>query len=126
MQSIAVMSLLHDVCKIGVYSPSVRNEKVYSGGGTKTDELGAYDWVSKRSWKFEDPMPYGHGEKSVYMLQAFAKYGFCLSREETFAIRFHMGDFSDRNTGKAFELYPMAIQLHIADLQATYLDERAK
>ena len=39
------------------------------------------------------------------------------------AIRYHMGDFSDRNTGKVYEMCPLALQLHVADLQATYLDE---
>ena len=43
--------------------------------------------------------------------------------DEALAIRFHMGDFTDRNTGKAYEMCPLALQLHIADLQATYLDE---
>lgn len=39
------------------------------------------------------------------------------------AIRYHMGDFSDRNTGKVYEMCPLALQLHVADLQATYLGE---
>ena len=46
--------------------------------------------------------------------------------DEALAIRFHMGDFTDRNTGKAYEMCPLALQLHIADLQATYLDESAQ
>ena len=45
------------------------------------------------------------------------------------AIRWHMG-FSDNDfrgggysVGNAFEKFPLAVLLHIADLQATYLDE---
>ena len=124
MVSIATVSLLHDVCKIGVYHPAIQNEKVYSENGTKVDDLGRFDWKQKKIWRFEDDMPYGHGEKSVYILQAFAKYGFCLTRDEAFAIRFHMGDFHDGNTSKVFSSCSLAIQLHVADLQATYLDEK--
>jgi len=53
-----------------------------------------------------------------------------LTREEAMAIRWHMG-FSDTDfkgggysVGNAFERFPLAILTHIADLQATYLDER--
>ena len=42
-----------------------------------------------------------------------------LTNEEAFAIRFHMGEYSDPNTGKAFEKYPLALLLHQADERAT-------
>ena len=68
---------------------------------------------------------YGHGEKSVYIISGFIR----LSREEAMAIRWHMG-FSDNDfqgggysVGNAFDKFPLAVLLHIADLQATYLDE---
>ena len=73
----------------------------------------------------DDKLPYGHGEKSVYIVSGFMR----LSREEAMAIRWHMG-FSDNDfkgggysVGNAFEKFPLAVLLHIADLQATYLDE---
>ena len=53
-----------------------------------------------------------------------------LSREEAFAIRWHMGGFDDSVKGgsyalnEAFEQFPLALLLHIADMQATYLDEK--
>ena len=68
---------------------------------------------------------YGHGEKSVYIISGFMK----LTREETMAIRWHMG-FSDNDfkaggfsVGNAFEKFTLALLTHLADLQATYLDE---
>lgn len=52
-----------------------------------------------------------------------------LSREEAMAIRWHMG-FSDtefkaggNGVGNAFDKFPLAVLTHIADLQASYLDE---
>ena len=70
-------------------------------------------------YEYEDRLPYGHGEKSVYIITGFMR----LSREEAFAIRYHMG-FSGseevRNVGAAFEMYPLAFALSTADMEATY------
>ena len=67
-------------------------------------------------------MPYGHGEKSVYIISGFMR----LTREEAFAIRYHMG-FSGtepaNNVGAAFEKYPLAFALATADMEATYFLE---
>ena len=49
--------------------------------------------------------------------------------EEAVAIRWHMGGFDDAVRGGsfamsgAFEKYPLAVKLHISDLEATYLME---
>lgn len=106
-ESIAIVSLLHDVCKINVYKESVRNKKVNG------------EWVQVPFYEFEDKMPYGHGEKSVYMITPFMK----LSREEAFAIRYHMGFSNDdpaKNVGYTFEHFPLAFALSTADMEATY------
>lgn len=110
-ESLAVISLLHDVCKINCYKPSFRNVK---------DENGV--WKKVPTFEFDDPLPYGHGEKSVYIIGGFLR----LSREEAFAIRFHMG-FSGseeaRLVGNAFERFPLAFALATADMEATYFLE---
>lgn len=61
---------------------------------------------------------YGKGEESVYILSSFIK----LSREEAFAIRFQDGNFNDPNTSRAYRKYPLALLLHLAILQTTYLE----
>ena len=49
--------------------------------------------------------------------------------EEAVAIRWHMGGFDDAARGgcfaisEAYDKYPLAVKLHIADLEATYLME---
>ena len=41
------------------------------------------------------------------------------------AIRYHMGDFAnERETSEVYNRYPLAAMLHMADLAATYLEER--
>lgn len=110
-ETIAIVALLHDLCKINVYQKSTRNVK---------DKNGV--WTSVPTYEYSDPLPYGHGEKSVYIISGFMK----LTREEAFAIRYHMG-FSDteekQNVGAAFEKFPLALALSIADMEATYFVE---
>lgn len=111
----AICGLLHDVCKANFYKKDFKNVKNDAGV-----------WVKVPCYKVEDDFPYGHGEKSVYLISRHM----ALTDEEAMAIRWHMG-FSDESfkggsyaLSNAFEKYPLAVSLHIADLQATYFDER--
>ncbi len=111
-ESVAVVSLLHDVCKIGCYKGGTRNVKGPDG-----------KWQSVPTFYYEDNLPYGHGEKSVYILSAYLK----LTREEAMAIRWHMGfsgDEDKRLVGQAFQQYPLAFALSVADMEATYFLEK--
>lgn len=116
-ETIAIVSLLHDLCKMNIYKVSYRNAK---------NELGV--WEKVPYYEFDDTLPYGHGEKSVYMITPFMK----LSREEAFAIRYHMGfsnvenQMATNNVSKAFEMYPLAFALSTADMEATYYLENDK
>ena len=53
-----------------------------------------------------------------------------LTREEAFAIRYHMGYSSQtedpRNVSAAFEMFPLAFALSTADSEATYFIEGKK
>lgn len=113
-ETIAICGLLHDVCKANFYTVEMRNRKNEQG-----------QWEKYPFYVVDDQLPYGHGEKSVYIISGFMK----LTREEAMAIRWHMG-FSDTDfrgggfsVGNAFGKFPLAVLTHIADLQATYLDE---
>ena len=113
-ESIAIVSLLHDLCKINVYKKGFRNVK---------DERGA--WQRVDTFEYDDKLPYGHGEKSVYIITGYMK----LTREEAFAIRYHMGYSSTedpRNVSAAFEMFPLAFALSTADSEATYFVEAKK
>ena len=113
-ESIAIVSLLHDLCKVNVYKKGFRNVK---------DEKGT--WQRVDTFEFDDKLPYGHGEKSVYIISGYMK----LTREEAFAIRYHMGYSSTedpRNVSLAFEMFPLAFALSTADSEATYYVESDK
>lgn len=60
--SIIIIALLHDLCKTYYYVTEMKNKKVYSDKGTKSDSNGRYDWVSVPGYTVEDKIPYGHGE----------------------------------------------------------------
>lgn len=111
-ETIAICGLLHDICKVNFYKPGTRN--------VKNEDTGK--WEKVPCYTIEDQLPYGHGEKSVYIISGFMR----LSREEAMAIRFHMGSWQDgekQNAGAAFGMYRLSVLTHIADMQATYLDE---
>ena len=114
-ESIAIVALLHDLCKIGVYKKGFRNVK---------NEQGA--WQRVDTFEYDDKLPYGHGEKSVYIASGYMR----LTREEAFAIRYHMGYSSERedprNVSAAFEMFPLAFALSTADSEATYFIESKK
>ena len=110
-ETIAIVALLHDLCKVNLYRISYRNAK---------NEMGV--WEKVPYFEFHDTLPYGHGEKSVYIASGFMR----LTREEAFAIRWHMGFSGEENKntiGKALEMYPLALAAHIADMEATFLIE---
>lgn len=114
-ESFALCGLLHDICKAQFYKVSYRNAK-----NPQTKE-----WEQVPYYSVEDAFPYGHGEKSVYLIERFLR----LKPAEAVAVRWHMGGFDDSARGGSFavsgayEKYPLAVKLHPADMEATYLRE---
>ena len=115
-ESFAICALLHDLCKAQFYKISTRN--------VKNDETG--QWEKKPFYSVDDAFPFGHGEKSVFLIERFMR----LKPAEAIAIRWHMGGFDEAARGgsfaisHAYEKYPIAVKLHLADLESTYLKEK--
>lgn len=113
LETVTIVGLLHDLCKVGFYEVEMRNKKIDG------------KWEQVPTYVCNDKFPFGHGEKSVYLAKLYIE----LSAEEAMAIRWHMG-FSDNDfkaggygVSNAFEKYKLCVMTHIADLEATYLDE---
>lgn len=112
-ENVAIATLLHDLCKANFYKLSKRNQKIDG------------KWQEVDFYTIEDLFPYGHGEKSVFMVERFMK----LKIEEACAIRWHMGGFDDSvkagsfSLSTAFEKYPLCVKTHLSDLEASYLRE---
>lgn len=113
--SIIIVSLLHDVCKVNCYIESTRN--------VKNEETGK--WEKVPCYKRDPLFHMGHAGKSVFILQQFIK----LTPEEAQAIYWHMGAYdlslynSMNELGKAYENNLLAFLLHQADMKATYIAE---
>ena len=110
--TLAIITLLHDLCKVNFYKVDYRNAKNAKG-----------EWEKVPYYTIDDTIPYGHGEKSVMMITEYIK----LTNEEKYAIRWHMGEFGDKNSNtisQAYDKYPLAVKLHLADLESTFLREK--
>jgi hypothetical protein len=113
--TIAIVALCHDFCKINFYTEGTRN--------VKNDVTG--QWEKVKVYNVDDQFPFGHGEKSVFLVERFMR----LTIEEAMSIRWHMGGFDDNarvggyTVSNAFSKYPLAVKLHLADLEASYLVE---
>ena len=111
--TIKIVSLLHDVCKINYYQTDFRNVKNEKG-----------TWERVPYYKVNDTLPYGHGEKSVMMISKFID----LTMPEMYAIRWHMGFTEPKKLygtiSEAFNRCPLALALHEADLEASYILEK--
>ena len=106
--SVKIVALLHDICKVNYYKTDFRNVK---NNGV---------WEQVPYYTVEDNIPYGLGEKSVMMISEFIK----LTPEEKYAIRWHMGFTEPKELygtlGQAYKKYPLALLTFEADLEATY------
>lgn len=111
-ESAAIVTLLHDLCKIGCYKPCVKRKQI---NGV---------WHNTAAWEFQEDYCFGgHGSKSLYLVQRFMS----LTEDEAAAINCHMG-FADRppndfTLGKVYEVNPLAWLAHVADESATYVRE---
>ena len=111
--TVKIISLFHDLCKVNLYGVEKRNRKDASG-----------KWESYDAYITDEKFHYGgHGSKSVFILQNYIK----LTAEEAVSINCHMSCW-DGNTsvGAAYEQFPIAWLLHVADESATYIKENKK
>lgn len=119
LDSVVIASLLHDVCKAGIYIKVSRKQK---------NEIGLWETCSAYNIDYSY-LPVGHGEKSVIML---LRSGVDLSDDEILAIRWHMGGWdlpyqSQEMIGsqkRAREITPLVTLIHTADAMAADLMER--
>ena len=115
-ETLIIVGLLHDICKVNNYKVEMRNKK--------NPETGV--WFQEPYYTTDDMMPLGHGEKSIMLISEFIK----LTKEELYSIRWHMGGYEPKENysyiSSAYYKYPLAVYTHMADIKATYIDETVK
>lgn len=111
-ESVAIVSLFHDLCKVGCYKTDLRWRKDQNN-----------QWEQYPTYKFEEDFAYGgHGSKSVFLVQSFMR----LTPEEASAINCHMGQWDATtysNPTTVYERNKLAWLLHVADEAADFLME---
>lgn len=112
-ETLIIIALFHDLCKVNMYGVEKRNRKDANG-----------KWESYDAYTSDEKFHYGgHGSKSVFILQNYMK----ITAEEAVAINCHMSCWDGNTTvGAAYEQYPLAWLLHVADESATYIKEGKK
>lgn len=114
-ESIAIVSLFHDLCKIGCYKTEMRWRK------DKNNQ-----WEQYPTYSFNEDFAYGgHGAKSVFLVQSFMR----LTPNEASAINCHMGQWDATtysNPTAVYERNLLAWLLHVADEAADFLMEGNK
>lgn len=130
-ESQIIISLLHDICKTNFYTVEYRNQKTYDPEKVraaerwqvKKDNGGSFIWEQAPYYSVNDKVPYGHGEKSVMMIEQFMR----LTGPERYAIRWHMGYTETKEyylqLNQAMALQPLILALHEADQEASLLLE---
>lgn len=112
INSIIIMSLLHDICKANCYHKEKKNVKI------------GQNWTQIDYWKFDDENPIGHGHKSVIIL---LKEGLSINDFEINSIISHMNGYDKSDLFNSSNLYnkdDKTIWLHVADFIATYKDRK--
>ena len=117
MESIAIASLFHDICKTKIYHQTERWKKDANN-----------KWMSYPGYEIKDEFPFGHGEKSCLMLSWYMR----LKVEEMLAIRWHMGmfDMAENGSSQRYAFYaatdktPLVSIIIAADFLASHLMEK--
>ena len=112
--SLILVSLLHDICKVNTYFPKTLWRKNDEG-----------KWESYEGYERNPIFEMGHASKSVFIIQNYIK----LTPQEAQAIYWHMGpydlsDYSNANEmGNAYTKNTLAFKLNMADMMSTYILE---
>lgn len=109
-ESMIVVALLHDLCKVDFYTPVKKDQKIDG------------KWQQVNTYTYNDDFPCGHGEKSVFRIMQFMR----LTKQEILAINWHMGAYDVRanqfnQLDNAYKISPLTFLLHQADMSATYM-----
>lgn len=116
-ESIIIVALAHDFCKINTYEETMVNVPPQRSKTAK--------WEQQLGYKKNEPLKLGHGAKSLSILQDFIT----LEDYEKEAIFWHMGAYDTGILSSTHDLYDvfeenkLAFLLHMADMVATYITE---
>lgn len=111
-ESVAIVALFHDLCKIGRYAITTKAVKTETG------------WVDEEIYIYaDDKTEMGHAAQSIFYIQQHMQ----LTEVEAQAIYWHMGAYdisqfsSSHSLAKSYRMNPLSFLLHRADEVATFI-----
>lgn len=119
---IVVVALGSILYKSDFYEFYTKNEKVYSERGSKRDENGAFDWVSRRCYKVKEER-FSVGTNEETSLAIMTRF-FRLENEEIAAILSSGLEFTDAHNARygVYSDYPIVSFLHCALIMTSFVD----
>ncbi len=87
-ESPVLVGLLHDVCKVNSYRAYTKNYRDTAGY-----------WQSRTEYMFDEKLPLGHGEKSLFLISRYMR----LTDQEALCLRWHMTNYESRAEREASE-----------------------
>jgi len=117
-ESVVICALFHDVCKTNYY---IKKQKWTKDENDK--------WKQYEAYAVEDKFPFGHGEKSVYLVSKFIK----LTDAEALAIKWHMGatevSVNIQGSTQSYSYnqainHPLVRLIHCADMLSLTIEEQ--
>ena len=112
--SLLIMGLFHDVCKLNHYVIEMRNRKDKETGR----------WYEYPYYETEEQLPLEHGHKSALILMKHIG----LSAKETLTVAWHMGAWDTeayvarQKLSEAMRKCPWVLALQTADMQSVSID----
>ena len=124
--SLIIVGLLHDLGKINFYEPAVKNVKVYSPYGKKSDSLGTFDWKEERCYAVK-----GADNRDVIGSKGFTAYYIAsmfipMTKEEMITLTNQYSALEREplpDLSNVLAKYNLTVLLHAADTIATYIIE---
>ncbi len=114
LESLAIIALFHDLCKVNFYKPCLKRQLVKGV------------WTDVQTYEIDDQFPFGHGEKSAFLIEKFMS----LKPAEALAIRWHMSGYDEAVRGGSYAINAaqqystLTVLLQCADQLATFITER--
>lgn len=130
--TLIIVSLLHDLGKIGMFEKTQKNTRCYDEEAIKAadrfsvkeDSVGKYIWKVENGYRYINESPFGGaGETAVIIAQRYLR----LTNTEIKALRWHAGYGPEAYTSRvsdAFASTPLALALYTADMEATFIVDK--
>lgn len=99
-ETVIMVSLFANICYVSYFDPVYQKDQMIG-------------------YRVDDKNPYGLGEKSVWMINAFMK----LNSMEAYAIRWFLEDDRNESFCKAVQIQPLVLALREAEKEARYIIE---